>query len=125
MEKGLKIDIIDVLAYSDTKIIRVSGELVMSNSNNFKVIAEGIIEKGIIFLIIDFSNLRFIDSIGTLNLINVHIKTRRRAGNMCMFGVNSNVREVFDTVGLAKLVPLYNDMKEALIGIKMQKNKIE
>jgi anti-anti-sigma factor len=123
MEKSLKIDILDVLAYSDTKIIKVSGELVMSNSNNFKVIAEEVVEKGIINLIIDLSNLRFIDSIGTLNLINIHIKTKRRGGNMCLFGINNDIKDVFDTVGLDKLVPLYNDMKEAISGLKKKKTE--
>ncbi|MBI5554492.1 MAG: STAS domain-containing protein [Elusimicrobia bacterium] len=121
MEKVLKIDILDVVSCSDTKIIKVSGELVMSNSNNFKVTAEGLVEKGIVYLIIDLSNLIFIDSIGTLNLINIHIKTRRRGGNMCLFGVNNNIKEVFDTVGLAKLVSLYNDMSEAITAIKKKK----
>lgn len=121
MEKALKIEILDVLSYEDTKIIKVSGELVMNNSKNFKIAAEGIIEKGVINLIIDLSNLRFIDSLGTLNLINIHIKARRRGGNMYLFGVNDNIREILDTVGLIKLVPIFNNMKEAIIDIKKNK----
>lgn len=123
MDKMLKIEISDVVACRDIKIIKVSGELAINNSNNFKVTAEGLIEKGIINLIIDLSDLRFIDSFGTLNLINIYYKTKQRRGNMCLFGVNSDIMDVFDTVGLAKLVPVYNDKSEAIANIRNKKNK--
>lgn len=121
MEKFLKVEVSDSIKYPDAKIIKINGELVMSNSNDFKQTCEQLIEKGSVFLIIDLNGLKFIDSIGTLNIINLHIKTKRRGGNVWIFGVNANIKELFNAVGLTNLIPLSASLGEVLLDLKQKK----
>lgn len=121
MEKFLKIDILDVASNADTKIAKVTGELSMTNSSIFKEKTEGVVEHGVINLVLDLSELKFIDSIGTLNLINLHIKTKRRGGNIRFVGVSDDIKAVFNTVGLTNLIPICKSIAEALLEVKSQR----
>lgn len=121
MEKFLKVEILDSITNTDIKIIKINGELVMSNSNEFKQTYEQLIEKGCLFFVVDLTGLKFIDSIGTLNLINLHIKVKRRGGNVRIFGVNANIIELFNVVGLTKLIPPSANLGNALFELKQKK----
>lgn len=123
MERSLKIEVNDKIITKaiDLKVIKLTGELAMNNSVNLKSTLEPLIDKGIIYMVLDMTDLRFIDSIGTLNLINIHIKTKRRGGNMAIVGINSHIREIFEAVGLTKMIMVYDTVDTAITEVKQKK----
>lgn len=123
MEHLLKIDIQDTAfgLGNDTKIVRLVGELAMNNSIQIKNALEPLIDKGVLYMVFDMTELRFIDSIGTLNLINIHIKAKRRGGNVSIVGINPHIKEIFDAVGLTNMITLCNTVDEALALVKQKK----
>lgn len=123
MDRFLKIDIQDTYPglENDVKIIRLNGELGMNNSIQLKNAIEPLIDKGILYMVFDMIGLRFIDSIGTLNLINIHIKTKRRGGNISIVGINPHIKKIFDSVGLTSMITSYNTVEEAITLVKQNK----
>lgn len=104
----------DLAAGSDVKILKMSGDLAMADGKVVKDKMEPLIEQGLVKYIVDLTNLKFIDSFGTLALINLHIKTRRRGGFVVLHGVNDNVLATLDNLGLTKIVPIYNSYADVV-----------
>jgi anti-anti-sigma factor len=108
------IKIQDVAGYPGFKIISVIGELDAGNLDSLVNIVEPFIDQGWVNFLFDLSGLKFIDSSANLHLIRLHMKTRRKNGRIKIFGPHKHIRELFDLMGISKLIPVYDDLKSAL-----------
>lgn len=114
MDNVFNLDIEDSQAGKDIKTLKMSGELAMGDGKVVKDKIEPLIEKGSVKYILDLSRLKFVDSFGTLAIINLHIKTKRRGGFIVLYGLIDAVRLVFDNLGLSKVVPIYSSYNEVV-----------
>jgi anti-anti-sigma factor len=63
--------------------------------------------------LLDFSKVEFLGSLGLRMLISVCRVLQRRDRKMVIFGAPVAVREVFDTVALDKMIPIFAQESEA------------
>ncbi len=115
MNGNIKLETEDV-AGGQIKLVRIIGELDVVSSGSFREKIGSYIESGFINLIFDLENLRFLDSVGNLSLVNVYMKAKKAGGEVSCFGINENIREILDAVGIAKIIRIYDSFDEALRG---------
>lgn len=118
MDKLFELEIKDIPDYMQVKLVKIPAEWDTNNNSQIKQALESSIEKGQINFIFDFSNLRFIDSMGNLGLIAIYIKAKRQQGSIKAFGVNKNINEIFELIGTSKLIPIHESYEEALLSFK-------
>lgn len=66
------------------------------------------------FLIFDFAGLKFINSEGIGYLMEIHTHLVQRDKQLVIIGLNSHVKDVFETIGIAEIIPIYEDLDEFL-----------
>lgn len=116
--KATEVEIKDIAGYANVRLVKIVGNLDMVNAGSLSQKIESCIEKECPNLIFDLQEVNFIDSHGNLVLIKAHIKARKKGGSIKLFGINKNIREILDIIGLAKLIPVYKFYEEALASFK-------
>jgi anti-anti-sigma factor len=121
MKKGLLTgEVLDIHDHKDKKLVKLKGELDANNTTVVKEMVELCIKKGVVNIIFDFSEVRFIDSIGSLSLVKMYLGVKKQAGTIKIFGANARIRELFDLVGFSKLMPIYKSFNQAVASFKQE-----
>lgn len=98
------------------KLVVFDGEILFSNTDKLtKYIEEKCVddvENPV--LVIDCTNLYFLDSTGTLGLFNLHQKLRKCNGDMKIFGLNPQITDVCDKLGVFKFIGGYKTYEDAV-----------
>jgi stage II sporulation protein AA (anti-sigma F factor antagonist) len=68
-------------------------------------------------LIMDFTNVTFMDSSGIGVVIGRFKKISLKKGTVCITNVNNSVKRVFDLSGMFKIINLYDSIEQALKSI--------
>ncbi|MCU0825216.1 MAG: STAS domain-containing protein [Leptospira sp.] len=66
------------------------------------------------FLILDFSELRYISSLGIRMILDVKMNLQKRNKEMALVGVTSSILQVFHLLGLSNAFQFYQDREEAI-----------
>lgn len=69
-------------------------------------------------LVFDMADLAFINSEGIGFVVNIHAKLAKKQQKLVLCGLKGNVADVFDVVGMSKLIPVYKTISEAIEQIK-------
>lgn len=98
-------------------VIHLPKELDHHNCRNLKyetdlLLAENYITK----IVFDFSKTVFMDSSGIGVLLNRYKQMERSGGKVAIYGAGTQILRVLTIGGLAKLVPRYGSMEEAIAG---------
>ena len=65
-----------------------------------------------LFLIFNFEKLKFINSEGIGYLMEIHSHFSTVDAKFSIVGVRSNVLDIFETIGLDEIIPIYENMGE-------------
>lgn len=65
-------------------------------------------------LVFDFTNLKFINSEGIGYLMEIHTHLVQRERQLVIVGPNDHVKDVFETIGIAQIIPIYSNLSEFL-----------
>lgn len=68
-------------------------------------------------LIMDFTNVTFMDSSGIGVVIGRYKKVSQKKGAVCITNVKNSVKRVFDLSGMFKIIKLYDNVEQALKSI--------
>lgn len=68
-------------------------------------------------IILNFSNVSFMDSSGIGVIMGRYKKIKEREGSIVISGINSNIDKMFKVGGLYSILPKYDTMEEALKSI--------
>jgi stage II sporulation protein AA (anti-sigma F factor antagonist) len=68
-------------------------------------------------LVMDFTNVTFMDSSGIGVVIGRFKKISLKKGDLCITNVNNSVKRVFDLSGMFKIIKLYDNVEQALKSI--------
>ncbi|MCZ8344577.1 MAG: STAS domain-containing protein [Leptospira sp.] len=66
------------------------------------------------FLILDFSELRYISSLGIRMILDVKMNLQKRNKEMALVGVTSSILQVFHLLGLSNAFQFFQDREEAI-----------
>ena len=106
----------------DYEVVEFHGELDQSNlGNTEKQIAEviGNVERK--FLVFDLGNLAFVNSEGVGFIAATHTSLVKQERQLIICNAKPNVTDIFELVGLSKLMPVFATIAEAIIFIKKNK----
>lgn len=97
-----------------TLIVGISGELDHHSSEAIRIkIDNKIDELGIMNLIIDFSDVNFMDSSGIGVIIGRYRRIAEFGGKLLIVNLKPQIRKVFELGGLFKIVKEYKNIDEA------------
>ena len=99
------------------RFIRVGGYLDFDVAPQFKKCVVRRIEEGDRLVVIDLSDVGFIDSTAIGVLVGALKRLREVGGSLAVVCANDNVRNIFEMVGLENVIPLYCSRDEAVAAV--------
>ena len=112
MSTPLKIE--SRLEGKDAAVLSLAGELDVSNVAQAREAALKLLAGGIKRLVVDLSNLEYIDSSGLGMLIGLHKRQKESGGTLAIAGARERVMRVLKITGLEQILILYDDAGAAL-----------
>lgn len=110
----------DKRLYSTTNIknvwiIRPNGELDMNNAMDFKEdIRNNFVQQGKVNIILDLSQVNYMDSMALGVLISLQRSCRMNGGTLVLCGLESNLRRIFKMTMLDSVFSIRETVEEAL-----------
>ncbi|RME75226.1 MAG: STAS domain-containing protein [Planctomycetota bacterium] len=87
----------------DTQTVRDVEKLVM-----------GKFEEGNPYILLDFANVKYINSTGMGTMVKLGDLIREKGGDLCLINVNPKVKELFNMLGLLAVIKTYDSKDEGL-----------
>lgn len=107
----------DDLIDDQVRVLRVSGEVDFDVAPQFKRQLIGHIDGGDRRLIVDLSEVGFIDSTAIGVLVGAIKRMRTATGSLAVVCDNDDVRGIFEAVGLENVIPLHASDQDALAAL--------
>lgn len=104
---------INVEQQGDISILHCGGSLDADSVASFKKVAYELVDKGSVRIVIDCTNLTFVDSMGLGVLISLLRRARSRQGDVKMASLTDDVRTVFEITRLHRLFDICADSPTA------------
>lgn len=105
---------IDKLLKDDVLILDIEGEIDAINSHKLQDVINDAIQEHIVKIIIDMSNLIFINSIGLALLTDMIKILRDSNGDLKFVNLHPNIEKIFKLTGLERYFDIYATVPEAL-----------
>jgi anti-anti-sigma factor len=99
----------------DAVIVRFDGRLDTSTATDALAHFDVLVDDGRELIIADFSAVDFVSSAG-LRVLLATAKNIGSSGSLRLFGLNPEVREVFDVSGFSTILAIFDDEPSALEG---------
>lgn len=106
---SFKLDRVD-----DVLTVSVSGQLVVTNRQEFKQAILDAMDLGARIVIVDFTGAGYIDSSGLGALVSLSRRLRDANGDLRLVGLNDDLKSLFELTRLDVLFPLFESHAEAL-----------
>jgi len=68
-------------------------------------------------VLVDLSKVDYLSSIGIPMLINTAKSVISHGGKMALLNPQRSVAEVLDITGIPQIIPIYNDLESAMVGV--------
>ena len=95
------------------RIIKIEERLDAENASVFKEKIEKLINTGEAGIVLDFSNTKFIDSIGLGSLVSILKQTANKKMSIMLCSLSPQVRQIFELTKLYRLFEIFDSLEEA------------
>lgn len=95
------------------RIVRLSGEIDLQHSPKLRQLLQGKLGERPPVLMLDFSEVRYIDSSGLATLVEYYKNSRTYSGRLIVAGLSNRVRSIFDLVRLGEVFTICSTLAEA------------
>lgn len=103
----------------DYEVVEFHGELDQSNlADADRQLSDLLAGFSRPFLVFDLSDLKFIHSEGIGFVVSVHTKLAKKGQQLVLSGLRGNVADIFEVVGMSKLIQSFATVQEAINFIK-------
>jgi anti-anti-sigma factor len=111
LEESLKL-----LVENNKAVLKFDGEVIFDNSNQLKEESKRRLEKKkkVESLIIDLSQVSYLDSSGVGVVLSLFKFMRTRNGSLAVAEPNEKIKRVFDVTKMAEIIPVYANVEEAM-----------
>ncbi len=99
-------------------IVGLTGELNIHTAPDLRQPLMKYVKKGEESLLLDLTGLRFMDTSGLATLIEAQLKVEKYGGRIVLFGLDAQIRQVFDIVRVSKLFGICATEQEALEAVR-------
>lgn len=106
----------DIQVYEEDGILiaKIKGEIDNSVTKNFReVIDTNVLKNNIKYLIIDFEDVKFVDSSGIGFIIGRYNLMKREKGFIVLSNINYYCEKIFKISGILRLINSYSSLEEA------------
>ena len=104
---------IDISQNGKVTILACNGSLDAQSVADFKKIAYGLVDDGTNKIVVDFTKLNFVDSVGLGALVSLLRRARENEGDVKLASLNDDVKTIFEITRLHKLFTLHSDWQTA------------
>lgn len=98
----------------DIWLVSVSGRLDQSQANDLEDILQKLLLEGYNRLVIDLSEVTYVNSGGLRCLVTIWREAREHGGNVVLCNLSERISQVFAIVGFDKVFEIYSSRAEAL-----------
>jgi anti-sigma B factor antagonist len=106
---------VEVRSDDTAHVVRVAGELDINTRGELEAALNGLAKPPMI-VVLDFSDLTFVDSTGLKTLLNEHRRAREERYEFAIAGARPEVREIFRITALDITLPLASDVASVIGG---------
>ncbi|MFW5941260.1 MAG: STAS domain-containing protein [Chloroflexota bacterium] len=99
---------------NDTWLVGVSDRLDQNQTPELEAELDDLLQNGRHRIIVDLSEVNYINSGGLRCLVTAWRKARKQGGNVVLTGLHARVHDVFTMVGFDKVFDVYPDRNGAL-----------
>jgi anti-sigma B factor antagonist len=110
-ETRTKVDQILAASAQPVTVLRFSGDISSASREAVVGCYEGVTKS--LPVLLDFSNVEYINSSGIALVIQVLMEANRSGQKISAFGLTPHFQKVFTMVGITKYAPLYPDEESA------------
>jgi stage II sporulation protein AA (anti-sigma F factor antagonist) len=106
----------------NTTVAYINGDIDHHNAARLRDSLDKKIERGRLkSLVLDFSQVNFMDSSGIGMIIGRYKLLLRQNGRLCVCSMGQSVGRIFELSGLGKIIPAYKTPEEAAKNLKLSK----
>ncbi len=98
----------------DITICSLSGEINITTSPQLRKTFESFVSSNVTKIVIDFSQVSYIDSSGLATFIELLQRLKKIGGNFCICSMSQKVKNIFEVTKLHKLFTLFDTREEAI-----------
>lgn len=98
-------------------VLKVSGRMDAENADQFRAACEHWITLGVLRVIADLNELRYISSMGLRAFLSAAQALRARSGSLILCGLNGTPRQVFEMTNLLPLFPVFENRSDAIAAL--------
>ena len=110
LEKKMEYSVVEKNNYA---IVKLKGELDVASSIHMRDVFKGLIDKGKANIIIDFSDVTFIDSSGLGIIVVAYRSAKEKGGTIKFANVNPRVKKLFEITRTEKHFEFYGSVEDA------------
>jgi anti-sigma B factor antagonist len=110
----MKLEITEKLLSEKRAIVTPGGRLDAVTAPDLKAHLKRLVEGGHIRLVVDLTDVPFIDSSGLAALVSAFKAAREAGGTIKLAGLNEQTRTIFTLTRLDRVFELYSDAEAAL-----------
>ncbi len=103
---------------ADIFVVTVEERLDSGNIDNFKHSTVEVLQGEGVGIVVDFTNTKFIDSIGLGTLVSILKSTSRKNVRVALCSLSSQVRQIFELTRLYRLFDIFETLEEAKASMK-------
>jgi anti-sigma B factor antagonist len=97
-----------------TQLLHLSGEIDLNAKPNVVAQLEPLIEKKSPAIVVDLSNVSYVDSSGLAIFLDALQRVRSYGGKIALAGLRANVRVVFEIAKLDQVFQIFDDRESAV-----------
>ncbi len=106
----------DVQRKNGTAIVNVAGRLDGSTNQEFEELMLGLLDEDLQKIVVDFSDLEYINSSGLRVLVMTFQRITKKGGSLAVCGLRDYILEVFTISGYDMLLQVHPTVEDALGG---------
>ena len=95
-------------------IVRLEGEFVVGRSDDFMAKILKNLDKNITTIVVDFTNVKFIDSSGIGQLLTVLKEFHKKNISIKICSLNKTIQNIFKKLNIYSFFEIYEDCEEAI-----------
>ena len=96
------------------RILAINGDIDLNHSPKLREILRGLTNEKCPSLLVDFSNVNYIDSSGLATFVEYYQGSRKYSGKIAMAGMSQRVQSVFELVRLGEIFSIKETVDDAL-----------
>lgn len=118
MESQIELIYEEIRGRENAKLIRFVGDLDATNVETVLEKVINLLNDGIVKLVVDFKQLRYVNSTGLGILLHFSKSAKEKGGCFKIANINENVYEIIEIIGATSLLEIYDDLDEAVTALE-------